>query len=121
MGIWPVIVDDGAAAVEAWAGEDWDVILMDVQMPGMDGQTATRLIRAQEASTGRSPTPIVALTANVMTHQVKEYLAAGMTGFLAKPISIADLHAALSEVSRKAKAQPSTATGPAAAALAGLD
>ena len=113
MGIWPVIVDDGAAVVEAWAREEWDVILMDVQMPGMDGPTATRVIRDQEASTGRPPTPIVALTANVMNHQVQEYRAAGMTGFLAKPISIADLFTTLSELSKtvrtKAQAEPGAA------------
>jgi CheY-like chemotaxis protein len=104
-GIWPTIVEDGAAAVEEWAREEWDVILMDVQMPVMDGPTAARAIRAREAETGRSPTPIIALTANVMTHQIEAYRAAGMTGFLAKPINISDLFSALSEVSKR--------TGPA--------
>ena len=106
MGIWPTIVDNGSAAVEAWAKEDWDVILMDVQMPGMDGPTATRAIRAHEAAAGRAPIPIIALTANVMTHQVEEYRAAGMTGFLAKPVSIAELFAAMSEVSKRVDAGP---------------
>ena len=101
MGIWATIVEDGAAAVDAWVREDWDVILMDVQMPIMDGPTATSVIRAREASSGRSPTPIIALTANVMIHQVEAYRAAGMTGFLAKPISIADLFAALSAVVKR--------------------
>ena len=101
MGIWPTIVEDGAAAVDAWVREEWDVILMDVQMPIMDGPTATSVIRAREASSGRSPTPIIALTANVMIHQVEAYRAAGMTGFLAKPISIADLFAAMSAVVKR--------------------
>jgi len=71
------------------------VILMDVQMPIMDGLSATRAIRAQEAETGRARTPIIALTANAMTHQVAEYRAAGMDGHVAKPIEAAKLFAAL--------------------------
>jgi CheY-like chemotaxis protein len=90
-----VIVDDGKAAVEAWELGDWDVILMDVQMPVMDGPTAARIIRQREAVTGRAPTPIVALTANVMSHQVRDYELAGMTAWVAKPIEVAALFAAL--------------------------
>jgi CheY-like chemotaxis protein len=71
------------------------VILMDVQMPRMDGPTATRFIRERELAQRRRRTPIIALTANAMTHQVKEYLAAGMDGFVAKPIQIERLFAAL--------------------------
>jgi CheY-like chemotaxis protein len=59
---------------------------MDIQMPVMDGATATRAIRAREAATGRARTPIFALSANAMSHQVAEYLACGMDGHLAKPI-----------------------------------
>ncbi len=68
---------------------------MDVQMPVMDGTTATRLIRRREAETGRPATPIIALTANAMTHQAEGYLAAGMNGFVAKPIEVAQLFAAI--------------------------
>jgi signal transduction histidine kinase/AmiR/NasT family two-component response regulator len=94
-GINPVIVDDGKAAVEAWELGEWDVVLMDVQMPVMDGPTASRAIRQREAVTGRAPTPIVALTANVMSHQVREYELAGMNGWVAKPIEVAALFASL--------------------------
>ena len=94
-GIDPVIVDDGKAAVEAWELGGWDVILMDVQMPVMDGPAAARIIRQREAVTGRAPTPIVALTANVMSHQVRDYELAGMTAWVAKPIEVAALFAAL--------------------------
>jgi PAS domain S-box-containing protein len=94
-GIEPVVVDNGVKAVEAWATEPWDLILMDVQMPQMDGPTATREIRRREAETGRSRTPIVALTANVMTHQVAEYVQAGMDLHVAKPIDAARLFAAV--------------------------
>ena len=90
-----VMVDNGKTALEAWEGGPWDVILMDVQMPIMDGLSATRAIRAQEAETGRARTPIIALTANAMTHQVAEYRAAGMDGHVAKPIEAAKLFAAL--------------------------
>ena len=95
VGIEPVMVGDGVDAVAAWEGGEWDVILMDVQMPRMDGPTATRFIRERELAQRRRRTPIVALTANAMTHQVNEYLAVGMDGFVAKPIEIDRLFAAL--------------------------
>jgi CheY-like chemotaxis protein len=85
-GIEVVIVEDGAQAVEAWEREFWDLILMDVQMPVMDGPAAARAIRAREAELGVRRTPIVALTANTMSHQVEGYLAAGMDAHLGKPI-----------------------------------
>jgi PAS domain S-box-containing protein len=95
FGIEPMIVANGAAAVTAWRGEDWDVILMDVQMPVMDGPSAARAIRTGEAASGRARTPIVALTANAMSHQIAEYRAAGMDGVVAKPIRVEELLAAL--------------------------
>ena len=95
VGVEPVIVGDGQAAVDAWAREPWDLILMDVQMPVMDGPTAARAIRAAEAKSGRARTPIVALTANAMSHQVADYAAAGMDAHVAKPIEAAALFAAL--------------------------
>ncbi|MDP3749425.1 MAG: ATP-binding protein [Phenylobacterium sp.] len=98
IGIDPVIVDNGAQAVEAWNRETWDVILMDVQMPEMDGPTASGIIRTREAAEGRLRTPIIALTANAMAHQVAEYAAAGMDGFVAKPIEVGRLFDALQAV-----------------------
>ncbi len=95
IGVDPTVVDDGEAAVEAWRNEPWDLILMDVQMPRMDGPTATRRIRQLEAASGRERTPIIALTANAMSHQVAEYAAVGMDGFVAKPIEIGRLFAAM--------------------------
>jgi PAS domain S-box-containing protein len=95
IGVEPVMVGDGVDAVAAWESGDWDLILMDVQMPRMDGPTAVRFIRERELAQRRRRTPIVALTANAMTHQVREYLAAGMDGFVAKPIEIDRLFAAL--------------------------
>ncbi|MBP8247025.1 MAG: PAS domain S-box protein [Phenylobacterium sp.] len=94
-GIEPVMVSDGAQALEAWRAGQWDVILMDVQMPVMDGPTAARTIREEEARLGRARTPIVALTANAMAHQVAEYYGAGMDDFVPKPLEAALLFAAL--------------------------
>ena len=94
----PDIVGDGALAVEAWRHGAYDVILMDIQMPELDGLAATREIRAEEAATGRLRTPILGLTANAMSHQVEEYRRAGMDGHVAKPIDVAQLFAALEEV-----------------------
>jgi signal transduction histidine kinase/CheY-like chemotaxis protein len=90
------IVGDGRSAVEAWRDGHFDVILMDIQMPVMDGITAARAIRAAEASERRPRTPILALTANALVHQVEEYLAAGMDGHVAKPIEISKLYEAMS-------------------------
>jgi len=95
IGIEPVIVGDGRQAVQAWEREPWDVILMDVQMPVMDGPTATALIRGRERLQGRRRTPIVALTANAMAHQVAEYYESGMDAFVAKPIEAPRLYEAL--------------------------
>jgi signal transduction histidine kinase/ActR/RegA family two-component response regulator len=104
IGIEPTLVGDGEAALEAWEREAWDVILMDVQMPRLDGPAATRAIRRREAALGRPRTPIVALTANAMTHQVDEYLASGMDDFVAKPIEVAQLFAVLLRVTEGADA-----------------
>jgi CheY-like chemotaxis protein len=72
--------------VEAYGLSQFDVILMDVQMPGMNGIDATKAIRELEAAQGWPQTPILALSANVMTHQIAEYQVAGMDGWIAKPI-----------------------------------
>jgi CheY-like chemotaxis protein/anti-sigma regulatory factor (Ser/Thr protein kinase) len=112
IGVEPVIVADGRAAVAAWESEPWDLILMDVQMPEMDGPTATAIIRAREAGEGRGRTPIVALTANAMDHQVSEYRAAGMDDFVAKPIEAGRLYEAIFAAAEQAE----TAAGDSAAA-----
>jgi PAS domain S-box-containing protein len=95
IGVEPVMVADGVAAVEAWALEPWDLILMDVEMPRLDGPAATAQIRAREQAEGRPRTPIVALTANAMADQVARYMAAGMDGFVPKPIAASRLFAAV--------------------------
>ncbi|WP_434623881.1 PAS domain S-box protein [Azospirillum sp. B2RO_4] len=86
-------VEDGLQAVRLVEEGGFDLVLMDVQMPVMDGVTATRHIRAMPGETGRLP--IVALTGNVMPGHRAEYLAAGMTAYLTKPIVSADLYEVL--------------------------
>ncbi|WP_421931827.1 response regulator [Phenylobacterium sp.] len=90
-GLNPVVVNDGEEAVSAWRTANWDLILMDAQMPVMDGLTATRTIRQEEARQGGPRTPILALTANVMAHHLLAYRQAGMNGLVAKPIDAAKL------------------------------
>ncbi|SMF91535.1 PAS domain S-box-containing protein [Azospirillum oryzae] len=97
-------VEDGLQAVRLVEEGGFDLVLMDVQMPVMDGVTATRHIRAMPGEAGRLP--IVALTGNVMPGHRAEYLAAGMTAYLTKPIVSADLY----EVLRTA-AMPRAAEG----------
>lgn len=90
------LVPDGEQAVAAVSSGDFDAILMDIQMPVMDGPTATRRIRALGGRAGMLP--IIALTANAMPGHRSEYLAAGMTDYLSKPIDLRALHAALLKV-----------------------
>jgi CheY-like chemotaxis protein/HPt (histidine-containing phosphotransfer) domain-containing protein len=82
---------NGQLAVEMFTRAHYDVVLMDIQMPGMDGYTATRLIRQWEETHHRTPTPILALTANALKGEVQKSLAAGCTAHLVKPIRKAQL------------------------------
>ncbi|HEY8003031.1 MAG TPA: ATP-binding protein [Phenylobacterium sp.] len=111
VGVQAVMVGNGREAVEAWAREPWDLILMDVQMPEMDGPTAAGVIRARERTEGRARTPIVALTANAMAHQVAEYRQADMDDFVAKPIEAAQLYRVIQAAFDKA--QPNAASAAA--------
>ena len=80
------IAETGAIAFEKFKVGHYDLVLMDRQMPVMDGLTATRAIRAWEQANGRPPTPIVALTASALKGDREKCLAAGCTAFLTKPI-----------------------------------
>ena len=88
------IVGDGALAVEAVGRRQYDAVLMDCQMPGMDGLEATRRIREIEAATTNSRRiPIIALTADAIQGDREKCLAAGMDGYVTKPIDAQELFA----------------------------
>jgi CheY-like chemotaxis protein len=94
MGHVPKTVENGLQALEALKREPFDLVLMDVQMPDMDGFSATRTIRESERNlSGRIP--IIALTAHEMKGDEEDCLAAGMDGYLSKPISSQRLEEAL--------------------------
>ncbi len=97
IGVEATVVGDGYEATLAWEEDTFDLILMDVQMPRMDGLEATRTIRRREVETSRPRAAIIALTANVMSHQVETYMAAGMDAFVGKPIVIAELYGAIAQ------------------------
>jgi len=82
--------EDGVAAIEAFRQGSYDLVLMDVQMPVMDGLTATRRIRAS-ASPAAAATPIIAMTANVLPEQIAKCVEAGMDGHLGKPMNPTEL------------------------------
>jgi CheY-like chemotaxis protein len=107
-GIEPTLVENGEEAVRAFGMQAWDIVLMDIQMPVMDGMAATRAIRERESRTGAAKTPILAVTANAMVHQIAEYQAAGMDGVVAKPIELGALLEAMETVLDAAEAASGT-------------
>ena len=91
---------NGQKAVNAMANTPegyYDLVFMDMQMPVMGGVEATRAIREQERTGGRKPVPIVAMTANAFNEDRERALAAGMDGFMTKPIDLAKLKRILEE------------------------
>ncbi len=103
------VVSDGLEAVAAYESSRWDVVLMVIQMPHMDGFEATRTIRARELTGPR--TPIVALTAHAMGGHREQCLAAGMDDHLVKPIQVERLRETLEVIARKpSEAVPDSST-----------
>ena len=106
LGHRPTVAGNGAAAVESWAaaraaGKPYDLVLMDVQMPGMDGLQAARRIRAAETQAGDRPVRMLALTANAQSEDRDACLAAGMDGLLVKPLDRERLREALDAVAAR--------------------
>lgn len=92
---WDVIAaDSGEGALAAWETGGIDLILMDVQMPGMDGLETTRAIRRAEGGSG-TRTPIIAMTAHAREEDKEQCLEAGMDDYLSKPIRMGDLYSAV--------------------------
>jgi signal transduction histidine kinase/CheY-like chemotaxis protein len=87
LGLTVTNARDGAQAIELYSANEFDLILMDCEMPGIDGYEASRRIRELEAQTGRLRTPIVAITAHALTGDREECLKAGMDDYLSKPVS----------------------------------
>jgi CheY-like chemotaxis protein len=94
MGVEAKVAENGREALDAVAREDFDLVLMDCQMPVMDGYDATEEIRAREGATGRR-VPIVALTASVRERDRERCLAVGMDDFLSKPFTVDQLRASV--------------------------
>jgi two-component system, sensor histidine kinase len=101
LGYTPTIVSDGAQCVEALQFSTYDVIFMDLHMPLLDGYETTRLIRAYEemrADGHYTPVPILALTADRRVKSQQLAMAAGVNGFLTKPIHIPQILSALAPI-----------------------
>ena len=91
-------VENGAQAVAAWREGDFDVVLMDMQMPVMDGLSATREIRLHETVAGAPRVPIIMLTANALPEHVDAAHAAGADHHLSKPFNAAQLLSLIAEM-----------------------
>ncbi len=114
------VANNGAEALEVLGRERFDLVLMDVQMPEMDGLEATAALRAREGQTGRH-TPVIALTAHAMKGDRERCLAAGMDGYVTKPIQPAELRRAITEAANGKAADPVGTGGATAEALPVLD
>ena len=121
LGHRAVVAASGREALVALEEGAFDVVLMDVQMPEMDGLAATARIRELEASDGRRRTPIVALTAHAMKGDRERCLEAGMDDYLTKPVNIEALATSLAGLCAAAPPAETPATGPAPELEAALE
>jgi CheY-like chemotaxis protein len=103
---------NGKEALASWQREAYDLILMDCQMPEMDGFTAVRQIRRSEQDQSLSPTFIIALTANAMVGDREACVQAGMDDYLSKPLSMEALREALERIPSKAPLHPGADSKP---------
>ena len=99
------IANNGLEALDACKQERFDLILMDISMPVLDGVEALRQIRFWERNTNaKRPTPVIAVSAHAMHHQIEEHMAAGFSGYLTKPVREEDLHSEIDRVIEDQKA-----------------
>ncbi|HEX2800833.1 MAG TPA: response regulator, partial [Phenylobacterium sp.] len=100
-GVRPTSVENGRDAVDAWRAATFDVVLMDLRMPVMDGLEAIRTIRAEEAEGGRGATPVVVLSANTAPQDRDASAKAGADGHIGKPVRADELFAAIDQAMSK--------------------
>jgi CheY-like chemotaxis protein len=94
-GIEPEVVAEGAEVVEAWRREPWDLILVDLELPGLNGRAAARMIRSVEAKMGWSFTPIVALADELTAHELADCVSLGIDRLVTRPITADALYRAI--------------------------
>lgn len=120
LGIAAVLVPDGTEALRAYEREDFDLVILDISMPDLDGVSVLRQIRAREAERATAPgarppatlLPIVAFTANAMSHQVEGYLQAGFDDCMTKPLQLDRLRSVLgSLIAERGRRRPSPRGG----------
>ena len=97
LGVEAVIVADGAEAVQRYQSDTFDAVLFDIAMPNMDGIETLAALKSLAQTAGQTPPPAIAVTANVMTHQVEDYLGYGFTSVVPKPIRMEMLGQALAQ------------------------
>jgi two-component system, sensor histidine kinase and response regulator len=107
-----VVAANGKEALDAFLNSSFDLVLMDIQMPLVDGFEATRMIRARESEVSQH-IPIVAMTAHAMKGDRERCLAAGMDDYLSKPINTAELYALLDKIARAAETATEESAQPA--------
>jgi CheY-like chemotaxis protein len=95
LGVETMIVEDGPEALDRFRTGTFDAVLLDIAMPGMDGTETLAALHDLARALGKEMPPAVAVTANVMTHQVNDYLGQGFTAVVAKPIRLEMLGHAL--------------------------
>jgi two-component system sensor histidine kinase/response regulator len=119
LGLAYDFADNGAHALRRLASADYSVVLMDMEMPEMDGVTATKEYRREEAEQGRTRLPIIAMTANALQEDRERCFAAGMDGYISKPISLSALQDELRRIFGGAAVSQPAMTGTEAGAGAG--
>ena len=116
------VADNGRIAVDAWSNGNFDMILMDMMMPDMDGLESTRRIREMERNLGKGRIPIIAMTANAMTGDRERCIEAGMDGYVSKPVKPEVLYQEIDLILRGSKKSPAiTPTAPSSSAASQIE
>ena len=111
------VANNGREALAAIEAQQFDLVLMDVQMPELDGLDATPALRERERTTGRPRLAVIAMTAHAMPGDRERCLAAGMDSYISKPIRSRDLFAVIAQVVRDAAPADNTAVQPLSASV----